>query len=96
MAANLGVGWANTASVDVLHRALPAPVSADVAQFYHMRANSQRLQQHLAAYDRQRHLTPKEAGYLVPFISPVQQVQFRTQAREREKQHLLAMVIEAG
>ena len=92
LAAHLGVGRSHAASVDTLYRHLPASVSADVAQLYHMRATAQRLQQQLAAHDRQRHLTPKEAGYPVPFLNPQQQQRFRqeAQARKREEQRLLA------
>ena len=94
LASHLGVGRARAASVDVLHRHLPAPVGADVAQFYRLRAEAQRVQQQLAARDRRRSISAKEAGYPAPFLSPAQQRQFRedAQAREREKQRLLAEV----
>ncbi len=86
MAAHLGVGRDHAATVDVLHRQLPAPVSAGVAHFYQARVAAERLKQQLAAFDRQRHLTPKEAGYPPPFLSPAQQAQFRADAQAREKQ----------
>ena len=91
LAAHLGVGRAHAASVDVLHRHLPAPVSADIALFYQLRAQARLLQHLPAAHDCQRHLTPKQAGYPVFFLTPAQQQQFQeqAQAREHEKQHLL-------
>ena len=94
LAAHLGVGRTQAATVDVLHQQLPAPVGADIALFYQARAQSRLLQQQLAAHERQRHLTPKEAGYPVPFLNPEQQKRFRqeAQAREREKQRLLTEV----
>ena len=71
-----------------------APVSANVAQFYQLRAVAERLKQQLAAHDRRRALTPKQAGYPAPFLTPTQQQQFRDEARkrEREKQRLLEEV----
>ena len=98
IAAHLGVGRTHAVSVDVLHRQLPTLVSADIALFYQLHAQAQRLQQQLAAHDRQWYLTPKEAGYPVPFLNPAQQAQFRAQAqaRGRENEHLLAIIMEAG
>lgn len=66
LAAHLGVGRSHAASVDVLHRQLPTLVSADIALFYQLHAQAQRLQQQLAAHDRQRHLTPKKPATPCP------------------------------
>ena len=92
LAAHLGVGRPHAASVDVLHRHLPAPLSADVALFYELRAKALLLQQQLAAHDRRHGTTPKQAGSPLPFRTPEQQKRFRAeaQARERETQRLLA------
>ena len=91
MAAHLGVGRSQAVSVDVLHRHLPAPVSADIAQFYQLRAAAERIKQQLAAHDRRRSISAKEAGYPAPFLTPEQQKRFRQEARDREteKQRLL-------
>ena len=82
LAAHLGVGRTRTASVDVLARRLPAPVAPEIAQFYRLRAQALRLQQQLAAHDARikaasgRGLTPKEAGYPIPFLTPAEQIGF--------------------
>ena len=72
LAAHLGVGRAHASSVEGLHRHLPAPVSADMALFYQAWTTAERLQQQLAAHDRQRHLTPQQTCNPVPFLTPAQ------------------------
>lgn len=91
MAAHLGVGRDHAASVDVLHRHLPVSVSAEIAHFYQLRAEAERIRQQLAAHDRRRSITAKEAGYPAPFLNPEQQRRFRqeVEARDREKRRLL-------
>lgn len=104
LAAHLGVGRTRVVSVDVLARRLPAPVAPAIAQFYRLRDHAQRLQEQLAAHDRQaaasapvHGVTPKEAGYPIPFLTPAEQAHRRREAdvRARLQERLLAQANQA-
>ncbi len=94
---NLGVGRRYTGVQDLLSpRQLQLPAPPPLPDFARLRADAERLKQQLAA---QAPLTPKQAGYPIPFLTPAEQARHlpaqkqleeARQARERLKQRALA------
>ena len=94
LAGHLGIARRYTDTTSLLTPRRLSPPPPPLPDFNQLRADAQRLQQQVAAHDKARTatpvatqaITPAQAGYPIPFLTPAEQARRRAQSKREHDQ----------